>query len=161
MIEWYDKTYFENMWRKEAYRPKNKRYINAIRKYSPKTVLDVGCGNGFLVKKLRERGFSAYGVDFSEFAGKEIPDWFIESEAKKLPFRDKSFDVVISTDFFEHLPEEEIDQVYGEMKRVGHHLIASIGFKPDDQRRDFPIDTHLTVKPKEWWQAKLPEVEII
>jgi SAM-dependent methyltransferase len=33
-----------------------------------KTVLDVGCAKGFLVKALRNLGLQAYGVDISEYA---------------------------------------------------------------------------------------------
>src|SRR5436190_1523662 len=38
-----------------------------VTELSPKTVLDAGCGIGFLVQALRERGVDAFGIDISEY----------------------------------------------------------------------------------------------
>ena len=35
----------------------------------PATVLDLGCGFGFLVEALRDRGVQAWGIDISEVRG--------------------------------------------------------------------------------------------
>jgi 2-polyprenyl-3-methyl-5-hydroxy-6-metoxy-1,4-benzoquinol methylase len=41
----------------------NKAIINAIVSRSPKTLLDVGCGEGWLVRELVNQGIDALGVD--------------------------------------------------------------------------------------------------
>ena len=154
MKDFYTKEYFDWMKKTANYRPKIYRLIsNLLWYFKPRKVLDVGCGHGFLVKELLNLNIEATGIDFSEYAGTEIPNNFIKADAKHLPFNDKIFDVVISSDFFEHLEEKDIDKVYSEMKRVGENVIALISFKKSE--------SHLTVKPREWWENKLPGCIII
>ncbi|MGB6298869.1 MAG: class I SAM-dependent methyltransferase [Rivularia sp. (in: cyanobacteria)] len=41
----------------------NKAIIDAIVSYSPATILDIGCGEGWLTRELTIRGIEAWGVD--------------------------------------------------------------------------------------------------
>ena len=85
-------------------------------------------------------------------------DFFIEANANKLPFKDKEFDIVFSSDFFEHLPEEEIDIVYNEMKRVGKRVVAEIAYDIGGVLKDNQRQFHITNKTREWWLEKLPGI---
>ena len=64
-------------------------------------VLDVGCGKGFLMYDLMESvpGLEVTGLDVSGYAKKnakpEIQNRIHEGHAKKLPFQDHEFDLVI------------------------------------------------------------------
>jgi 2-polyprenyl-3-methyl-5-hydroxy-6-metoxy-1,4-benzoquinol methylase len=84
-----------------------------------RVILDLGCGNGYLVSYLIKQGYNAYGTDASEngieIAKKEYPDHFflqdlstghLPAELQKL-----EFDTIISTEVIEHLydPEGFID----------------------------------------------------
>ena len=121
-------------------------------------ILDVACGHGFLVKYLREGGYGAVGLDFSKYAGSEIPDSFILHDARNpLPFDDKTFDVVVSIGFLEHLEEQDIDKVYKEMCRVGKVVLAAVGTK---QER-ITEQTHLTLHDRNWWYKKCPGIKLI
>jgi hypothetical protein len=71
----------------------------------------------------------------------------------------KFADVVVSTDFFEHLPEDKIEFVYSEMQRLGEHVVARVCTKRE--KHTSGIDTHATVKPKQWWIDKLPGCHFI
>jgi ubiquinone/menaquinone biosynthesis C-methylase UbiE len=137
--------------------------MKIIKEYSPKRVLDVGCGIGFLVHELRNNDIDAYGTDFSESLlydyWKDSP-YFYLADAKYLPFEDKSFDLVITTDFFEHIPEGDIDEVVEELNRVGKKVISRIAWEASI-RGDQNL-YHVTNKSREWWEEKLKgKVEII
>jgi 2-polyprenyl-3-methyl-5-hydroxy-6-metoxy-1,4-benzoquinol methylase len=75
------------------------------------SILDLGCGNGALVIKLREIGFNAYGTDASvsgiELASQSLPNHFALQDLSKddLPekFEHLNFDTIISTEVIEHL----------------------------------------------------------
>lgn len=138
--------------------------IEVIKKLKPKKVLDVGCGLGNLVEKLRAEGIETIGVDGSEVLEKdwwEGRKYFITAMANKLPFEDKTFDVVVSTDFFEHVSEEEIDDILAEMKRVvkpDGKIFAEIAYEGPLQVKQ--LWYHLTNKPYEWWFKRLSGVRI-
>ncbi|MEM0319873.1 MAG: class I SAM-dependent methyltransferase [Candidatus Nezhaarchaeales archaeon] len=67
-------------------------------------VLDAGCGTGLITKKLLGRGDFIVGVDFSkgmlqkakEKLGKAAEVDFVLGDVEYLPFRSKSFDLVLS-----------------------------------------------------------------
>ena len=121
-------------------------------------ILDVGCGRGQTVARLRELGFQAYGVDITlqgllpEFN----KEWFYESPAWDLPFLDNSFDWVVSTDVLEHIYEDHIHQAIREFKRIAKvgliHNIALFECHPETY---YGYDVHVCVKPLWWWQDSI------
>ena len=78
-------------------------------------ILDVGCGNGYLVNYLIEKGYNAYGTDASEkgitIAKQTNPDRFFVQDLStdKLPLelQHLKFDTVIATELIEHLYDPE------------------------------------------------------
>jgi 2-polyprenyl-3-methyl-5-hydroxy-6-metoxy-1,4-benzoquinol methylase len=74
-------------------------------------ILDLGCGNGYLVNQLLGLGFNIYGTDASEkgvaIAREKNPDRFFVQDLStgKLPveLQGLKFDTVISTEVIEHL----------------------------------------------------------
>lgn len=73
------------------------------------SVLDLGCGDGHLLAKLKDRGFTDLaGLDISEVAIAKAQTMGIDSKvfdffAEQLPYQDNSFDYVILLDVLEHL----------------------------------------------------------
>lgn len=89
--------------------------LGLIDKHKNTTILDLGCGNGYLVNYLIEQGYNAYGTDASEkgiaIAKKTNPDRFyvqdLESDSLPVELQNIIFDTVISTEVIEHLYNPE------------------------------------------------------
>lgn len=82
-------------------------------------ILEVGAGGGFLGRELADLGFSDLTLsDVTESAAQQtmirVPEALhVLADAEQLPFRDTSYDVVISSDVIEHLPDagQHLDEV--------------------------------------------------
>src|SRR6185437_16082071 len=79
-------------------------------------ILDVGCGTGAMLKWLgRFPGAKIVGLDYSADALKfcqGVPGRaLVQGSALELPFPDRSFDLVVSTDVLQHLPNPDGDRV--------------------------------------------------
>ncbi|HEX3142326.1 MAG TPA: methyltransferase domain-containing protein, partial [Pyrinomonadaceae bacterium] len=85
------------------------------------TVLDLGCGAGMLAL-LKRKGVTLTGVDLSaecaSAARRNGYDFTAANALAQLPFRDHSFDYVVSLDVIGHIGFEEKDAVLAEIKRV-------------------------------------------
>ncbi|HSX03830.1 MAG TPA: bifunctional 2-polyprenyl-6-hydroxyphenol methylase/3-demethylubiquinol 3-O-methyltransferase UbiG [Rhabdochlamydiaceae bacterium] len=87
------------------------------------SILDIGCGGGFLTNYLAKKGHRVSGVDLSEkslsIAKKsdttQSAEYFLAS-AYELPFPEESFDVVSAMDLLEHVEKPEL--VIKEASRV-------------------------------------------
>lgn len=71
-------------------------------------VLELGCGNGALLRLLAEKGLDATGVDASssgiaQCQARGLTAQCLDVSTEGLPFPDNSFDAVISLETFEHL----------------------------------------------------------
>lgn len=89
----------------------NKKMV--IDSFNERSVLDIGCGDGFLLKKLKEKnnGIKALGVDISPVAIEKSKINGIECTlldiTEELPFQDNSFESVLLLDVLEHLFQPE------------------------------------------------------
>ncbi|MGN1045153.1 MAG: class I SAM-dependent methyltransferase [Candidatus Methanomethylophilaceae archaeon] len=86
-------------------------------------VLEVGCGNGKTLAALKEAGFSAVGVDFSQEAVGACRRLFPDTDVVcgvllSLPFGDGSFDCVILFHVLENIAAEDMDTAVSEIRRV-------------------------------------------
>ena len=87
-------------------------------------ILDIGCGDGVLSWILAKNGANVTGIDtckeaveFAKEKCKEIKELsFIIGSAYNLPFKDKIFDYILSSEVIEHLIEPE--KMILEMKKA-------------------------------------------
>jgi SAM-dependent methyltransferase len=95
-----------------------------------RTVLDVGCGNGYLGSLLAERGFAVTGIERAGGYAKPFPEHvrLIEADLEGgLPALSGDFDYVLCADILEHLrdPASLLRQLR-EVSKPGGALIASL-----------------------------------
>lgn len=102
-----------------------------------KSVLDVGCAKGFLVKSLRDLHVDALGVDVSSYAIKqgeklENNQFLLIGDAREdlNSFEDGEFDLVVGIDFLDCFSEQSLKKIIPEINRISKkqfHKISSIG----------------------------------
>ena len=106
------------------------RYIyvaNEIQKMKTKSsVLDIGSGglgiSGFLSPERSDLDFFLLDVQKDTFKGLKGAHRVV-GDACRLPFRDKTFDIVVSVDTAEHIPKSIRHKFYEELKRVCKKII--------------------------------------
>ena len=115
----YDEKYFSTRSRPPMW---IRRGQFIIEKFHPKTVLDIGCAYGELVKGLNDMGVEAYGIDGSEYAiNNSDPSirsklFKVNLNSNSFPFEDKTFDVIGSFYSVEHI--HDIDFFAKELRRT-------------------------------------------
>lgn len=113
-----------------------KTFLNEAKKLSLQSILDVGCGEGFTLEKLRENkiGKELTGIDFSKSAieiGKNLhPDLSLKlGTIYHIPFKPNSFDLIICSEVLEHLkyPEKALQELVRVTKK---NCIISVPNEP-------------------------------
>jgi 2-polyprenyl-3-methyl-5-hydroxy-6-metoxy-1,4-benzoquinol methylase len=95
-------------------------------------VLEIGSGTGVLLHTLLSRGANIRGVELRQELIDEGRRWFGELPIQRvagvrLPFRDASFDVVMSFDVFEHIPDSDahIEEVRRVLRPGGAYILQT------------------------------------
>ncbi len=109
--------------------------IGLIDKDKDQHILDLGCGNGYLVNHLVKLGYNAYGTDASEkgiaIARKTHPNRFfvqdLSSDALPPELQAIPFDTIITTEVIEHLynPQAFTDFCKQQLKPGGELIVTT------------------------------------
>ena len=113
-----------------------RKVVELVESESPATVLDAGCGEGFLLNELRQRlaGTRLMGLDFSaealRFPLNRDEGWDkMRGDVTGLPFGDASVEVVTCVEVLEHLHRPEF--ALAELARVcGRSIVLSVPNEP-------------------------------
>ena len=104
--------------------------LAAITGVKPRTVLEVGVGNGFVESGLELLGYEVSTLDYN--ADTE-PD--LVGDVTDIPAEDDSFDVVSCCQVLEHLHYEQVPAALAELRRVAaKRVVISL---PDVSRQAF------------------------
>ncbi len=107
------------------------------------SVLDVGCAKGFMLHDMAELipGITVKGVDISDYAIEHAIDdmkpHVSVASATRLPFADKSFDVVISINTVHNLVRDDCATALREIERVARKgaFITVDAYRDDEEKR--------------------------
>ncbi|HUY09555.1 MAG TPA: glycosyltransferase [Candidatus Dormibacteraeota bacterium] len=118
-----------------------------VERIGPRSVLDVGCAIGFLVKSLRDRGISAEGFDFSAWAISQAhpdvqPFCRVASITEEIS---QDYDLITCIEVLEHVAPGDADASVANVCRHGRAILFSS--TPDD----YGELTHTNVRPPDYW----------
>lgn len=121
------------------------------------SVLDIGCGGGFLTNLLARSGFRVVGLDQSveSLAVARLYDTtgtvqYDQGDACRLPYPDQSFDVVCSMDFLEHVddPKQVVAEAARMIKPGGMFFFSTFNRNP--------LSWLVVIKGVEWFVKNTP-----
>ena len=165
----YDDEYFVSDWRADdnSYELETRRRVEGrnpalIREvFEPTRVLDVGCGPGALMELLRELGVHADGIDFSQhvrsLAPEAVRERIVVGPVTESHVPDRSYDLAICREVFEHLTVLQVRQTVAAMCRASSRFVyVTTRFHPDpesllDFTTQFDVDaSHITLLNKDF-----------
>ncbi len=113
----------------------------------PRTVLDAGCGMGFLVETLRDRAIEAYGLDISTYAIDKVYDPikpYCRVGSVTEPFSQR-YDLIVCIEVLEHLSPHEAEQAIANFCTYTDDILFS------STPLDFKEATHVNVQLPSYW----------
>lgn len=119
-----------------------------IAEIAGESVLDVGCGTGYLLDWLKQRraDLALTGTDFIIEEGtrtRHSDIRFVEGHVERLPFEDAAFDTVICTHVLEHILEFRV--ALAELRRVTRKRLILV--VPQEREYRFTFNPHLHFFP--------------
>lgn len=113
-----------------------------------KKVLEVGCGRGYLARKLSEKNLvTACDIVLSDQLKQEKSQVrYIEANIEALPFKDRSFDFVVTTHTLEHV--QDIAKAVSELRRVAKEGLVVV--VPKQRPYKYTFSLHTQFFPYKW-----------
>jgi 2-polyprenyl-3-methyl-5-hydroxy-6-metoxy-1,4-benzoquinol methylase len=135
--------------------------------------LDLGCAGGALVWDFLRRGHFSIGIEGSDYCLRTqraewriIPNNLFLADITK-PFgivsadsgEPLAFDLVTAWEVLEHIPEQDLAELFANIRRFmkPDGLFASSVATFEDGDPVTGAVWHVTVKPQEWWLARIAE----
>ena len=148
--------YIENYWV-----PFAKKLIKQYKLTNKSSILDVGCGKGFLIfeiKKLLPR-IKITGIDISSYAINNSPSsirkyLIVGDAAKKFKFKNKQFDLAITLGCIHNLEIDQIKKFLFELSRVSKkQYVMTESYRNDKELFNlqcWALTCESFFSPKEW-----------
>ena len=107
--------------------PRLVKIIQLAEQLNPGSLLDVGCGNGYLLNQLVTKiDAELFGIDVYEM---EPENWKYKKAdlTKGIPFEDSSFDLVVFGEVIEHVPDPDylLEEIWRVLKPGGKIIVTT------------------------------------
>lgn len=97
---------------------------------SVKTILDVGCGDGFITNKLAEKYRKVVGLDTSSEALKKVKTRTICGTVDSVKIKNSSYNLVCAFEVLEHLSLADSKNTIDRMRQVSNkYILISVPFE--------------------------------
>jgi SAM-dependent methyltransferase len=121
--------------------------------FRPKRVIDVGCGTGAILEALSKLGCTCVGLEYADAGlqmckARNLDARKFDLEKDVWASEGGSFDVVVSTEVAEHLPERIADRYVDQLVSLGPRIVFTAA-TPGQGGAD-----HVNEQPHEYWIAK-------
>ncbi len=121
-----------------------KRMKDYYRLSETAAILDIGCAKGFMLHDFKDLmpGCTVAGIDVSNYAIENampsVKPFLKVASAEKLPYPDKSFDLVISINSIHNLPPEKLKTALKEIERVsrGNSYITVDAWRNEQEKEN-------------------------
>lgn len=121
-----------------------KKVIESLKRYKKASnikILEIGAGTGWQALELSKLEYEVYAIDIESSGYKDERIWnIVDYDGVAIPFEDKKFDVVFSSNVLEHIPH--IINFQNEMQRVLKDNGIAIHLMPTGTWRFWTILTH-------------------
>lgn len=138
-----------------------KNMINHYKIKNGDRILEIGCGKGFLLYEFLQElpGINIQGIDISQYAIKnskeEVSKYLHVGNAKKLPYKNNSFDFVFSINTLHNLYCYELYAALKEIERVSssNKYICVESYRNEVEKTNllyWQVTCEMFNTPKEW-----------
>jgi ubiquinone/menaquinone biosynthesis C-methylase UbiE len=118
-------------------------------------LLDVGCGRGYWLNKLSEiTNLTLTGFDMHDSVALTTAN-YVQGRIEKLPFADKSFDIVTCHHLLEHL--KDLPAAISELKRVAKKQLIIV--VPCQRYYYYTLDMHINFFPIKEYLQEVMKIE--
>ena len=128
-----------------------------------KSILEVGCNRGYNLEALKQVGeYEMTGMDICSYPllsplGENIS--FIQGDIQNLPFKDNSFDLVLSVGVLMIFGTSDLLKIAKEVYRVSCRYFLAIEYPVLDPEigekmlGEFEVHTRYIPTPTRWWES--------
>lgn len=116
------------------------------------SVVDLGCGRGYYLKKFIEMGKNAIGVELSHICCdkylKDLPHECSDIENFSL-LSSRIYDLVLCMDVMEHIAPDKVENMIKSIRSLSGIAIFGVANHKDTM---LGFELHLTIEDSNWWE---------
>jgi SAM-dependent methyltransferase len=151
----YNADYYEKTVEGPAARSAGRIANSILNDFKATCVIDVGCGTGALLEALRDKGCEVFGLEYAEAALRYCRARRLnvaKFDLERNVFHDnRTFDVAVSMEVAEHLPETVADRYVGLLTQLSRVVVFTAA-PPGQGGAD-----HINEQPPSYWITKFQQ----